>query len=61
MDRNYKALTSLFLMGAFVLLLFGAFAVYMVTDDGFSAAIPLSVSAALLSVGLDGLLNTKKH
>jgi hypothetical protein len=61
MDRNYKALTSLFLMGAFVVLLFGAFAVYMVTGDGFSAAIPLSVFAALLNVGLDGLLNKKKH
>ena len=61
MDRNDKDLTSLFLMGAFVVLLFGAFAVYMVTGDGFSAAIPLSVSAALLNVGLDGLLNIKKH
>jgi hypothetical protein len=48
-------------MGAFVVLLFGAFAVYMVTGDGFSAAIPLSVFAALLNVGLDGLLNIKKH
>ena len=51
----------MFLMGAFVVLLFEAFAVYIVTGDGFSAAIPLSVSAALLSVGLDGLLNIKKH
>ena len=61
MDRNDKALTSLLLMSAFVVLLFEAFAVYIVTGDGVSAAIPLSVSAALLSVGLDGLLNIKKH
>jgi len=47
-------------MAAFVVLLFMAYVVNLLTHDTFSAAMPLAAGAAFFSVGLGGLVQLNR-